>query len=97
MRSYYRSQLTNASASLQLPKYENPQLTPISQLPTERSVRSADFRVLSHDALKFSFWQNISYLTKNVSSGIHEKAKLGDTPKIAISKVRQVFKELNTA
>jgi hypothetical protein len=97
MRSCYRSQLTKASASLQLSKYENQQLAPISQLPTERSVWSANFRVLGHDAFKFSFWQNVSYLTKNISSCVHEKAKLGGTPKIAISKVRQGISDLNIA
>jgi hypothetical protein len=36
-------------------------------------------------------------LTKNISSCVHEKAKLGGTPKIAISKVRQGISDLNIA
>ena len=71
--SYIR-EFTETSTSEQLTEYKDKQLSPIRQLPSERSVLNLIFGTMLHDSFKFAFWQKVNNLAENISSCIHEKS-----------------------
>lgn len=93
----YVCQFPQTPTSEELPEHEDEQLAPIGQLPTQGGVFNSSFDTIRHDSFKFTLWQKVSDLTENISSCIHEFADWECSPKIAISKVRQVLQYLNAA
>ena len=90
-------QFTETTAAIKLPEHKNKQLIPIRQLPSQCWVCYFVFYATGHDSFKFSFWQKVSYLTKNISSCIHGVANMRTSPNIANSKGRQAIGYLNVA
>lgn len=66
------SKFTETAASDKLAEHKDQQLSPIRQLPSERSVLYLMFDTRLHDSFKFAFWQKVNNLAENVSSCIHE-------------------------
>lgn len=68
------SEFTEAFTPDQLTEYEDKQLSPIRQLPSEGSVLNLMIGALLYDSFEFAFWQKVNNLAENVSSCIHEKS-----------------------
>lgn len=67
------SQLTEASASVELSEYQDHQLIPMSQLPLLRFIV-----ILLHESFKISLWKELHDLTEYVFALVHVCQRLND-------------------